>query len=178
MDTMQYHCEELEWWGSTYDYVIMHHATAPLCDESDIRSAFKTMVRNDADFIISMCKSPIAINVAQPVPEDKWVKGWFPKEYRGLNRQELPVRYELDNNIYMGKWDIFKHNKDYWESKIMMYEMPIEKRADIDTEDDFRWAERQFVMNRIRQENTIISDFIKRISERAWGSIMRAKNYE
>ena len=142
MDAIQYH---LTWdIADTYDYVIMHHATAPLADSVDIKEALSTLIENKADFIISMCKSPLSLGVVKPVPENKSVRGWFPKELRGLNRQEIPTRYELDNNIYIGKWDIFKNNMDYWETNIIMYEMPVYKRADIDTEEDFKRAEKQY----------------------------------
>lgn len=141
MDTMEFHCRNSK---EKYDYVIMHHATAPMVDRLDIHNALKFMFKNDADFVISMCKTFIPLGICRPVNNDLSVKGWFPKELRGRQRQEMPQTYQLDNNIYMGKWDIFYNNKDCWDSNIMMFEMPQSKYADIDTLDDFLWAETVF----------------------------------
>ena len=144
MDTMQYHVQQLEKEGDVYDYVMMHHATAPLVDRLDVHKALNYLIRKDADFVVSMCKSLLSLGISRPVPDDMMVRGWFPKEFRGLNRQELPQAYELDNNIYVGKWQIFRDNIDYWDTNIYMYEMPQNKCADIDTEEDFKWAEIKF----------------------------------
>jgi len=144
MDTMQYHVKQLEEEGDIYDYVMMHHATAPLVDSLDIHKALLYLLNKKADFVVSMCKSLLSLGVSGPVPDDKMVKGWFPKVYRGCNRQELPQTYILDNNIYVGKWGIFKNNIDYWDTNIYMYELPQCKYADIDTEEDFTFAELNF----------------------------------
>jgi len=137
MDTMQYHTRSLK---SKYDYIIMHHATAPLVTSEDIDKALRFMVNKDADFVISMCKSE-GIGVTKPIPESGYVKGWFPESLKGLNRQEMADAYQLDNNIYIGKWDIFYYGLDYWGTDIYAFKMPRSKCADIDTEEDFLRAE-------------------------------------
>ena len=144
MDTMQYHLKEMAKRGETYDYVMMHHATAPMVDRFDVHKAINFMLTKDADFVISMCKSEMPHGIALPVPADGLVKGWYPKDIRCKNRQELSHPYQLDNNIYIGKWDIFYHNVDYWNTNIYAFKMPKGKCADIDTEEGFTWAELMF----------------------------------
>ena len=145
MDTMQYHTRSLR---SKYDYVIMHHATAPLVTSEDMDKALRYMITKDADFVVSMCKSE-GIGVTKPIPESGYVKGWFPENLKGLNRQEMADAYQLDNNIYIGKWDIFYYGLDYWGTDIYAFKMPRSKCADIDTEEDFLRAE---VMQRRQHE--------------------------
>lgn len=140
MDTMKYHCRELVKETDRYDIVIMHHATAPLVTYHDIDAALRYFEKKQADFVVSMCPSD-GIGVCRPVPADGLVKGWFPKELVGLNRQEIEPAYQLDNNIYIGKWDIFYHGLDYWNTNIYAFKMPRNKCADIDTEEDFQMAE-------------------------------------
>lgn len=137
MDTMQYHLRNCK---ERYDYVIMHHATAPLVTSEDMTKALKYAITKDADFVISVCESE-GIGVCRPIPQDDYLKGWFPEDLKGLNRQEMQQTYQLDNNIYIGKWNIFYYNVDYWNTNIYAFRMPRSKCADIDTEDDFIRAE-------------------------------------
>lgn len=138
MDAIQ---EQLHNIDEEYDYVCMHHATNPVVTGIDLLKAGKFMVQKNADFVLSVCESDVPLGVARPLPEDRCVKGWFPEELRQLNRQQISQTYQLDGNIYMGRWDVFYENKDYWDTNIYAYVMPRDKYCDINDEIDFKVAE-------------------------------------
>lgn len=134
MDAIAYHLQEQ---GGRWDYVQLHHATNPLVTGIDILKAAQFMLRKKADFVISMCPNEAPLGVAGPIPDSGCVKGWFPKNIRCLNRQEITQPYQLDGNIYMGKYCIFRKNLDYWNTYIYAYKMPMSKYCDINDETDF-----------------------------------------
>ncbi len=138
MDAVSYHLNERG--SEEWDYVQLHHATAPLVTGIDILKAAKFMLCKEADFVISMCPSDTPLGVAKPLSEDCKVNGWFPKAIRCLNRQELETPYQLDNNIYMGKYEIFRDKIDYWETNIYAYKMSLSKYCEIHDETDFQIA--------------------------------------
>ena len=142
MDAVQYHLYYHR--IPEYDYICLHHATSPLVTGFDIRKAASFMLHKNADFVISMCPSNVPLGIAKPIPEDGCVKGWSPKELRQLNRQEIQQPYQLDGNIYIGKWDIFYNNIDYWDTNIYAYKMPREKYLDINDETDIKVADSIF----------------------------------
>jgi CMP-N-acetylneuraminic acid synthetase len=137
-DAVAYHlCKQDE----TYDYVQLLHATNPLVTGIDILKAAQFMHRKQADFVISVCKSDVPLGVAKPIPPGDYIRNWFPRSLRNKNRQEVEQTWQLDGNIYIGKYEIFKENKDYWDTKIYAYKMPISKYCDIDDETDFTIAQ-------------------------------------
>ena len=144
MDAIQYHLHKPPNCVFPKDYICLHHATSPLVNGFDIRKAAAWMLHKDADFVISMCPSEVPLGIAKPIPEDGCVKGWSPKELRQLNRQEIQQPYQLDGNIYIGKWDIFYSNIDYWDTNIYAYKMPREKYLDINDESDIKLADSLF----------------------------------
>jgi len=142
MDAIAYHLRlQFNLWGDKWDMVQMLHCTNPLVTGIDILKAAKFAVQKNADFVVSVCKSDVPLGVAKPVPDNKCIKGWFPGHLRQLNRQEIPQTYQLDGNIYLGKYDIFRNNKDYWNTNIYAYKMPRNKYCDINDEHDIKVAE-------------------------------------
>lgn len=144
MDAICWHLHHFKHDYTNYDYVQLHHATSPLVTGFDIRKAASFMLHKNADFVISMCPSDVPLGIAKPIPEDGCVKGWSPKELRQLNRQEIQQPYQLDGNIYIGKWDIFYNNIDYWDTNIYAYKMSREKYLDINDESDIKLADSLF----------------------------------
>ena len=138
MDAINFH---LLWEARKWDMVQLLHCTNPLVTGIDILKAAKFAVQKDADFVVSICESDVPLGVAKPVPDDRCLTGWFPKELRQLNRQDITQSYQLDGNIYLGKYHVFLSNKDYWDTKIYGYEMARDKYCDINDEVDLQIAD-------------------------------------
>lgn len=138
MDVMQYVCRKQ---NRSYHYVHLLEPTSPLIDGIDIIKAANKLQHSGADFLISVCESDVPLGVAKPIGEDMSLRGWFPPELRHRNRQEVSKVYQLDGNIYMGRWHIFADKLDYWDTDIRAYIMPESKMAHIDDETDLKVAE-------------------------------------
>ena len=124
-----------------YNYVLLLEPTSPLVTGADIRLAAKQMLSKNANMIISVCKaSPDAATIGR-LGKDLSMKNFLPKEVRICPRQQRPEYHYLNSAIYMGKWEIFKEKKDYYEQNVIAYVMPPESSVHIDDMGDWRLAE-------------------------------------
>jgi CMP-N,N'-diacetyllegionaminic acid synthase len=75
------------------------------------------------------------------------MKDFLTKEIRQKNRQELPKYYRVTGAVRMARWADFRRNNYDWyfdDSKALIIDRA--RSIDIDTEDDFSYAE--FLMQR------------------------------
>ena len=113
-------------------------------------------------FLISVCESDVPLGVAKPIPDSKRLTDWFPRELRHLNRQEIKQTYQLDGNIYMGKWHVFRDHLDYWDTEIYAYLMPKEKHCHIDDELDLKVAAYKLGVEEQREKDRSLRSLIAR----------------
>ena len=124
-----------------HDYVLLLEPTSPLVTGIDIRSAAKHMLQARADMIISVCKASPDVATIGRLGKDLSMKNFLPEEVRICPRQQRPEYHYLNSAIYMGKWEIFKEKKDYYEQNVIAYVMPPESSVHIDDMGDWRLAE-------------------------------------
>lgn len=122
-----------------YDYVLLLEPTSPLVTGSDIYRAAKNLIDNNADMIISVCKASPDVATIGRLGKDLSMKNFLPKEVRICPRQQRPEYHYLNSAIYMGKWEIFKEKKDYYEQNVIAYVM--DNGIHIDDMGDWRLAE-------------------------------------
>lgn len=128
-----------------YDYIYLLQCTAPLVMPHDVRLSIMTIVEREAPMLVSVCPAKAPFGVCKPIKDDN-IQGFLPKSKRGTNRQEFEQLWQLNAQIYIGKWDIWAQRKDYYETEVIPYRMPKERSVDIDDMTDFRIAE--FLMQR------------------------------
>ena len=141
LDAIVHALKWVEAHDKTYDYVQYIFPTAPLRDASDIQGGIRLLLSSCADMVISVCESDHPMQWSNELPPDASLKGFIKKEYRDRNRQTLPMSYRINGSIYVAKWDVFYHRKDWFEQDTKAYIMPREKSIDIDTLIDFQLAE-------------------------------------
>jgi len=140
-DTMIYTLKEIEKEDRRYDYVLLLEATSPLTTGKDIKKAIINLLNKKADMVISVCKSRTPLGASRPLPEDRSLKGFLPKELRDKRSQDHPQAYQLNGAIYLAKWDIFAEGKDYYEQNTYAYISPEDEFIDINDKYDFALAE-------------------------------------
>lgn len=123
-----------------YDYVQYIFPTAPLRTEEDIRNGVDVLFEKEADMVLGVCQTAHPPFWSNVLPEDHSLEGFIKPEHM-VNRQELPATYQINGSIYVGKWDIFYNNKNYYEQNTYAYIMPRERSVDIDSEFDLKQAE-------------------------------------
>lgn len=141
LDVLPYVLKKIEKQDKRYDYVQLLEPTAPLITGIDILKAARRFHYKKADALISVCESKAPLGISAPIPDDRSLKGWFPKELRRKCRRQTKTTYQLDGNIYFAKWDVFADGKDYWELDTYAYIMPDNKYVDVDNEIDLVLAD-------------------------------------
>jgi len=124
-----------------YDYVQYIFPTAPLRDSNDIQAGIQLLLDEEADMVISVCEDDHPKQWSNSLPPDGSLTDFIKKEYRNRNRQTLPKTYRINGAIYVAKWDVFYHKKDWFDQNTKAYFMPRERSVDIDTLLDFQMAE-------------------------------------
>lgn len=116
--------------------------TSPLRTSADIDNAVELFRKNDADSVIS------AVGLNHPkewifsVNEDgKISRGENDGDNRLINRQKLRPAYIPNGSVYIFQFSLLKEKHTYYSDKTYAYIMPTERAVDIDTEQDFDFAE-------------------------------------
>lgn len=120
------------------DEFIVLLPTNPFRDSIDIENAINIFYDKKADSVVSCCKLNYSSNWIFQVDQ----KGLIKKNEQQLkNRQDEELNYLPNGGIFILKNSIIKSSYNYYSDKTYAYVMPEERSLDIDTENDFRFAE-------------------------------------
>lgn len=130
----------LEARGEPVRRIVDLQPTSPLRDSSDIAAALAT--RPDAQLVVSVCEAgdnPY-FNLVEPDARG-FVR--LSKGDGAARRQEVPPVYALNGSIYVWQRAALAHAAVHgmWSVDIAAYVMPRWKSADIDTLEDFEYAQ-------------------------------------
>lgn len=147
IDTYLYTIKELEKIDkeSVEDVVILL-PTAPIRKTDDIDNAIMLFREKDADSVISYCQEFHPIWWHKYVNGDGKLINIFDNNLK--NRQEENVTYFPNGSIYIFKKSILE-NHTYYTEKSYAYIMDRESSVDIDTIEDFDYAE--FLIKKINK---------------------------
>lgn len=116
--------------------------TAPLRDENDIDSAISLWKEKKATTLISMVEAETPVSWYYCMKNDGTIKNaGFDKEKAIRNRQENNKYYIPNGAIYILDYGLLKSKRTYYAEDTLGYIMPKKKSIDIDTIDDFEYAE-------------------------------------
>lgn len=126
--------------GIKFDTVCLLQPTSPLRSAEDIIGAYTMMEKNNADAITSVCKCDHPIEYMMTLDET-----FSLYEYRqsvvDCPRQTLPTYYRLNGAIYIRKIRYCESTINIISDNEYAYLMNRERSVDIDTIDDFEYAE-------------------------------------
>lgn len=126
--------------GESVARIVDLQPTSPLRDADDIAAALRT--RPDAQLVVSV--APATDNPYFNLVEqggDGWVH--LSKGEGSARRQDLPPVYALNGAIYVWERAALAHaaRQGMWSVKVAPYVMPRWKSVDIDTLEDFEYAQ-------------------------------------
>jgi len=127
------------------DNFVVLQPTSPFRKASDIDSAIEIFKEKSADSVVSYTKEQHPIEWHKHLTEEGKFENIF--DERLLNRQEYKPSYFPNGAIYVFNYELIKHNL-YYSDNSYAYIMPRHRSMDIDTLEDFQYAE--FLM---RQKN-------------------------
>lgn len=117
-----------------YDYVVLLQPTSPFRTTDDIDTAIRMCIDNQAPSVESVIK--ISENPEWMFCLNKG--GKMTKACKGVIDSE---KYILNGVVYVIETELFMKNKKIRYPDSLAYIMPKERSVDIDTKDDFEYAE-------------------------------------
>lgn len=126
--------------GQIFDTFCLLQPTSPLRKAEDIVAAYKLFNEKQAKAVISVCEvdhSPLWCNV---LDKDCSLENFLPKSARG-QRQGLKKYYRINGAIYIANVKQFLEDNDLYVENCYAYIMDRKRSIDIDTLDDFEYAE-------------------------------------
>lgn len=127
--------------GKTYDAVMLLQPTSPLRTKEDVQGALSSY-RDDIDMVVSVCESHDAVVLC--TEDDGFVSPYFNKKWG--RRQDIPKFYAINGAIYIISVKALRDKGMAGFDRRVKYVMPSSRAVDIDTLEDFEYAE--FLMRR------------------------------
>jgi len=124
-----------------YDWVLLLQPTSPLRSKEDIEGIVQLCIEEGA---------PSAVSISKVDKHPYWMyqrndlKRLVPIVSHGTeiaSRQDLPVTYSLNGALYLANREWLLSHKTLIGQDTVGYVMPPERSVDIDTINDWRWAE-------------------------------------
>lgn len=126
--------------GKEFDMVTLLQPTSPLRNEHDIVDAYHYYVKISAKAVISLCETDHSPLWCNTLPEDGSMEG-FNNNRPNLPRQLLPRYYRYNGAIYMVDIPFLQADRKLDREGCFAYIMDKSKSIDIDTAEDFEFAE-------------------------------------
>lgn len=141
-DVLKYSMDYFEEAGRVFDLVALIQPTSPFINADDVERALEMFTKDGVDSVISVAEAPIPPVWCNTLDEDRSMASFLSAEVKTMNRQELPTYYAVNGAIRVARWNVFKESGyDWYMSGAKALILTETKAIDIDTMDDFRYAE-------------------------------------
>lgn len=151
-DVIKYVVELLERQGKSYDYFILLQPTSPLRNAQEIDCAIEKLYRNNKKTLVSLSvcdHSPLLTNT---LPEDENLDGFLKLE-RNTRSQDMPCYYRINGAIYIFTREFVGRLSDIYCEDGIAYLSERGNDVDIDTLDDFEYAEYLMLRKKTNKKN-------------------------
>ncbi len=138
--------KQYEKMGKVFDTVCLLQPTSPLRTSDNIVMAYNEYIDKDANAITGVCECEHPAEYMMVLGEDRSLVD-YRKNEPGIPRQQLPTYYRENGAIYIREIAYQFGDVDLLEDKEFAYVMSIKNSVDIDSIDDFEYAE--FLISRM-----------------------------
>jgi len=114
--------------------------TAPLRNANHVEEAIALFKAKNADSVVSYYPAPHPVQWHKYIDDNGILRSFFP-ETTLANRQDEKQAYLPNGAIYIFKYELLKIKRAYYSDCSYPYIMPARASVDIDTADDFAYAE-------------------------------------
>lgn len=129
-----------------FELAVLLQPTSPFRTGADLDAAFELWQSiPDAGGCVSVCEATESPWLMYRAEVNGQLERLLPMPTLGLSRQNLPKAFILNGAFYFVKVSRFLTQERLIFDDCLGYEMPVNRSLDIDTEDDFRFAERMMV---------------------------------
>ena len=133
----------IEWFSENsepVDYACCIYATAPLLREEFVQKGWSTLVESGQSFAFSVTTFPFPVQRAIRIRSDGAVEPFIPTEIRKRS-QDLEEIYHDAGQFYWGTTQAFLEEAPLFSSRSAAVVLPRYLAQDIDTLEDWRYAE-------------------------------------
>lgn len=125
------------------DYFVTMQPTSPFRTSQHIDDAIRLMLNSKGDSLASLSEAthtPYKMRIIK----DGYVEN-FMKDHTVLQRQEAPSVYNLNGVVYITKSDVIEKYEGLWGERTIPYILPEAVGMNIDSMNEFSFAERLFL---------------------------------
>ena len=141
IDVVRHTLDMLTQQNDFYDYIVLLQPTSPLRNEVNIDEAAELLICKSANGIVGVTEVEHPVEWTNTLPVDRCMEGFFPKEYRNIRSQDIPLRYRINGSIYLNKiQSVLDEKALILNENSYAYIMPRSASVDIDSEFDFNIA--------------------------------------
>lgn len=124
-----------------YEVVLLLQPTSPLRTGADIDAAFDLMLESRAEGCVSVAKVDESPWLMVRIRASGRIEPLLPPLETGMRRQDLPAVYVVNGALYFVTVEVFKRTGRLLTDDTVAYAMSRETSIDIDTIEDFGYAE-------------------------------------
>lgn len=126
--------------GRIFDTFCLLQPTSPMRTSEDIKNAYNLYEEKNAVAVLSMTELEHPIEWCGRINDTLSLEE-FHKKHEGDRRQDMGKSYRPNGAIYIVSVDEFRRDRNLYRAGSYAYIMPQERSVDIDTEQDFKYAE-------------------------------------
>lgn len=125
-----------------FDIIVTLQPTSPLRSSSDIDNALDLYIEKNADAVISVCKSDHPPQWINKLGANGEMDKFMDTDFKNKRSQDLGNYYRLNGAIFCNNIEKIMHSDTLlFDKKTFAYLMKTNSSIDIDTIDDFEYAE-------------------------------------
>ena len=136
----------IEWQQSNdkeFEEICCIYATAPFVTPRDIKNGLKVLQDTSCDYVFSATEYEFPIQRAFRLNANNNVEMFNPKNFN-IRSQDLEKAYHDAGQFYWGKAEAWRNKKEFFSSHSTISLLPRYRVQDIDTPDDWHYAEMLF----------------------------------
>ncbi len=141
MDVIAHAFEFLGGRGKHYDYLVLLQPTSPFRTGKHIDEAIELLHARQAKVVLGVTQTEHSPLLANTLPTDGNMGGFYPAHLQTLNRQDMAPYYRLNGGIYVADWKFLLEGKKWITPDTYAYVMDRRSSIDIDHIEDFLLAE-------------------------------------
>ncbi len=141
----------INWWEEnvqSVDFACCIYATAPFLTPTLLAQGIDLLNCTDVDFVLSVKRFVYPVQRSLRIDANKLLRFAQP-ENALIRSQDLEERYHDAGQFFVGKVGAFKQHNTSLDGRCLPIIIPSDDAIDIDTEDDWRFAEKLFTIGRI-----------------------------
>lgn len=129
--------------GQAVDQVCCLYATAPFVSANDLQIGCELLNQYTCDYVFSVAEFTYPIQRALNISDDNRVAMFQPENFH-IRSQDLEQAYHDAGQFYWGTLQAWLEEKPFFISDAVPVILPRERVQDIDTPDDWNFAEKLF----------------------------------